>query len=156
MFCMSVASAWHNLTSLSLWADVIAVLTLIVTIAFGWQAFARRRLTCTVVSRSRLMNAPQAIRDNLKISYEGRTFDDPYVTVFEIGSTGRAAIPSTSFDNGRNLQLDLVATIETILSVEVEPQSATKPSIVNNGSVLELKPELIARREVIRIALLTE
>jgi hypothetical protein len=80
------------------------------------------------------MNAPQVIRDNLKISYKDKTLADPYVTVLEIASTGRSAIPSSSFDNGRSLQLKLAAEIETVLSVEHKNLIANYKAADNSDS----------------------
>jgi hypothetical protein len=54
------------------------------------------------------------------------------------------------------LQLDFVARIEAVLSVEVEPSSAIRPAIESDGNIIKLQPELIARREVINVSLLSE
>lgn len=153
---MPSATAWYSATSPTLWADLIAVAGIAATVIVGLKVLPRRRLKCTAVSRTRLMYAPQAIRDNLKLSYKDKTLADPYIMVLEIASTGRSAIPSSSFDNGRNLQLELAAEIETILSVEYKPTSATKPVIRSHGSAIEFGPELIARRETINVSVLTE
>jgi hypothetical protein len=153
---MQLAEAWYSPTSASFWADVIALATIIATVIVGRQALPRRRLNCTIVSRSRLMNAPRIIRDNLKVSYGDRLLTDPYVVALEIASTGRSAIPSSSFDKDRSLQLRLEAQILTLLSTEYEPISATKPTINTDGEIIEFRPELIARREVIKLSLLTE
>ena len=153
---MQLAEAWYSPTSGSFWADVIAFAAIIATVAVGRQALPRRRLNCTIVSRSRLMNAPQALRDELKISYDDRALTNPYVAAFEIASTGRSAIPSSSFDKDRSLQLYLETQILMLLSMEYEPPSAAKPTVNTDGNVIELRPELIARREVIKLSLLTE
>jgi hypothetical protein len=153
---MSSATAWYSLTSATFWADLIAVAGVVATVIVGNKALPKRRLRCTVVSRTRLMNAPQSVRDSLKISYKRRSLGDPYVVVLEIASTGRLAIPSTSFDNGRSLRLSFNADIETILSTEYQPSSATKPVVEAQGNAVEFKPELIARRETVRVSLLTD
>ena len=154
---MQLAEAWYSPTSASFWADVIAFATIVVTVVVGRQALPRRRLNCTIVSRSRLMNAPRTIRDNLKISYDDQSLTDPYVVAYEIASTGRSAIPSSSFDKDRSLQLRLEARILMLLSMEYEPASAPKPTVnIDDDEILELRPELIARREVVKLSLLTE
>jgi hypothetical protein len=152
---MPLATAWYSLTSPTLWGDLIAVAGVAATVIVGLRVLPKRRLRCTVVSRTRLMNAPQVVRDNLKVLYKDQELTDPFVTVFEIASTGRSAIPSSSFDNGRSFQLKIDAEIETILSVEYEPSSATKPVLEGHGNVIEFFPELVARREVITTAVLT-
>jgi hypothetical protein len=156
MLRMFLAAAWYSPSSPTLWADLIAIGGVIATVLVGRQALSRRKLSCTVVSRSRLMDAPRTIRDSLKLTYQDKILKDPYIAALEIANTGRSAIPTVSFDNGRSLQLDLATEIQTVLSIECEPSSAMTPTIVSNGSAIELQPELIARREVIRISLLTE
>lgn len=153
---MPLATAWYSLTSPTLWADLIAVAGVAATVIVGLRVLPKRRLRCTVVSRTRLMNAPKVVRDDLKVFYKDQALANPYVTVFEIASTGRSAIPSDSFDNGRSLQLKLGAELETVLSVEYKPSSATKPVIEGNGSIIEFHPELVARREIITASLLTD
>jgi hypothetical protein len=102
------------------------------------------------------MNAPKFVRDDLSISYKNQALTDPYVAVLEVASTGRSGIPSASFDNGRSLQLSFDSKIETILSTEYKPISATKPVIEAQESKIEVRPELIARREIISISILTD
>jgi hypothetical protein len=153
---MPLATAWYSLTSPTLWADLIAIAGVAATAIAGLAVLPRRRLRCTVVSRTRLMNAPQVVRENLKVLYKDQALADPFVMVLEIASTGRSAIPSDSFDNGRSLELKLDAEIETILSMEYRPPSATKPNIEGRGSGIEFHPELIARREIITTSILTE
>lgn len=153
---MPIAAAWYSATSASFWADIFAIAGIVATVAVGRMALPRRRLRCTIISRTRLMNAPQLVRHNLKVSYKDQELTDPYVVVLEIVGTGRSAIPSSSFDNGRSLQLGLASGIETILSTDYRPVSATKPVVEGQGSTVELKPELIARREIISISLLTD
>jgi hypothetical protein len=103
---MVLASAWYSPSSDAFWADLIALVVGIATIIVARQALPKkRRLRCTTVSRSRLMNAPQEIRDDLEVSYKSQALSNPYVVALEFASTGRSAIPTDSFDNGRGLQL---------------------------------------------------
>jgi hypothetical protein len=96
------------------------------------------------------------VRDELEITYRNRTLNDPYAIACEIASAGRAAIPKRSFDDGQSLQLSLTAPILRLLTIEREPKSAIEPTVLASDNIIELKPVLIARREVIRLSLLTE
>jgi hypothetical protein len=153
---MVLASAWYSPNSSQLWADIIAIAGIVATVIVGRQALPKRRIGCTLISRSRLMDTPQSMRGSLKVSYEDKTLKNPYIIACEIASTGRSAIPSTSFDQDRSLQLNLGVEILAVLSVDHEPASAAKPALQALGCILELRPELIARREIIKTSLLTE
>lgn len=96
------------------------------------------------------------MRGELEIRYQDRTLNDPYVIACELASVGRAAIPSRSFDDRQSLQLSLTTPILRLLTLEHEPKSAVEPTVLTNGNIIDLKPVLIARREVIRLSLLTE
>jgi hypothetical protein len=122
----------------------------------AWYQSPRRRLICTIVSRSRLLDAPASMRDELEVSYQKNKLTDPYVIALEIASVGRAGIPSDSFDKDRSLQLSLTAPILKVLAVERKPLDAPEPTIVANARIIELKPEQISKGEIIKASLLTE
>jgi hypothetical protein len=96
------------------------------------------------------------MQDDLKVSYQDNPLNSPYVVALEIANTGRSAIPTKSFDDDQSLQLNLTSPILKILSIEYEPTSAPKPTIATTASVIELKPGLIAKHEIIRASLLIE
>lgn len=149
-------AAWYSPASGSFWADIFALGCIVATVVMGRLALARRRLSCIVVSRSRLIDAPLAMQDDLKVSYQDNLLNNPYVVALEIANTGRSAIPTKSFDDDQSLQLNLTSSILKILSIEHEPTSAPKPTMVATASVIELKPGLIAKHEIIRASLLME
>jgi hypothetical protein len=149
-------AAWYSPASGSFWADMLALGCIVATVVMARLALPRRSLSCIVVSRSRLIDAPQAMQDDLKVSYQDDLLNNPYVVALEIANTGRSAIPTKSFDDDRSLQLNFTSPILKILSIEYEPTSAPKPTITATASVIELKPGLIAKHEVIRASLLME
>jgi hypothetical protein len=96
------------------------------------------------------------MRAALKVFYENEALNDPYVVVLELGNPGRADITSGSFDKGRGVVLDLGAPVIKVLGIEYTPWSAPAPIIVNSGTTIELRPELIVAGELIKIFLLAE
>lgn len=151
-----LADAWYSPTSGTFWADVLALGCIVATIIMGRLALPRRRLSFIIVSRSRLVDAPEAMQGDLKVTYQDSTLNNPYVVALEIVNSGRSAIPSASFDNNQCLRLGFATPILKILSIEHEPTSAPSPSVTVHDGDLELSPGLIARREVVRASLLTE
>jgi hypothetical protein len=103
-----------------------------------------------------MLAAPKAIRDELKIIYQEGALDDPYVIALEIANVGRSAIRSDSFDKDRGITFEISAPIIRVLSAQHVPSSAPAPQFVSNGNLLELRPELIVKGELIRASLLTE
>jgi hypothetical protein len=153
---MTVAAAWYSPASGSFWTDILALAAIVATFFIAWKTNPKKRLICTIVSRSRLLDAPASMRDELEMRYQNRTLTDPYVIACEIASAGRAAIPKRSFDDEQSLKLSLNAPILRLLAVEREPKSAFEPTILANHDIIELRPVLIAKREIIRLSVLTK
>jgi len=116
----------------------------------------RRRILCSIISRSRMLSAPKPVRDDLEISYRSKKLDDPYVVTIEISNVGRAPVLGEHFTQGRALEFQIDAPILRILTVEHKPESAPQPSIVAHEGSFGLKPELLVKGEAIRASLLTE
>lgn len=97
------------------------------------------------------------MRNDLQIKYKDDLVQgDLYVTAIELTNAGRASIKSDDFDSGRAVQFSLDTKIIKHLSTEHSPKSAPAPGITANESQFSLAPELIAKGEVIKFALLTE
>src|SRR6266516_6502104 len=160
MSSMLSALPWYSSPSSLFWATLLLILLTLIIAAVGiltWRSgVRRRRVMCSIVSRSRLLTAPEGMRDELQILYEDERLVDPYVLILEIANAGRASIPSALFDRNRGIVFKLPSLILKVLSVEHTPTSAPTPTLVANESTLELRPELLMRGEVIRTSLLIE
>ncbi len=157
---LSVESFTSSSSSI-FWLTVALVIIAIVAggIAFAtWRSgIIRKRLLLSITSRSRLLAAPKSMRDDLEISYKNEALrGDPYVTAIELANVGKSPIKSDDFDRQRALLFSLDVPIIKVLATEHEPASAPSPTITASNDEFELKPELIAREEVIKVALLTE
>ena len=156
----SAESLTGSATSL-FWVSVgILVLTVILAAVgiFTWRStITRKRLMLTIASRSQLLSAPESMRDELQIKYNGDTVTgDPYVTAIELANLGKTHIGSDQFDGQRPLRFSLDTRIIKLLSTEHSPSSAPAPVIRTDGTTLSLMPELITKGEIIKISLLTE
>ena len=155
------AAAWYSASSSLFWATaalivltvalvVVAVLTLRITVV-------RKSLSFTIVSRTRLLDAPQSVRGKLQVVFaDDQPLEDPYLTVIEIANTGRSSIASKLFDSDRGMVFELGADIVEVLDVKRSPESAPLPRIISRGSIIELRPELIAAGEVVKASVLTK
>jgi len=161
LFVQDIAAAtpWYSTSSSLFWVTIalviIGIATAFVTVLVWRSAIVRPRLLCNIVSRWRMVNAPLPMPGELQISYENEVLDDPCMVALEIANVARVAISSGSFDQGRGVVFELGAQVVKVLDVYHEPRSAPKPTILERGSQFELKPELIAGGEIIRMALLT-
>lgn len=156
-----LAEAWLDAPSSIFWETAAIIVLTIVLIVIGIltlrTAVARKSLNCSVISRTRLLDAPKSMRGKLQVIFGNEPLlGDPYVTVVEIANTGKTSIASRLFDNDRSMIFDLGADVVEVLSVERTPESSPLPNIVSSGSsTIELQPELVAAGEVIKASVLT-
>jgi hypothetical protein len=153
------ATSWYSSASALFWATlallVVGIATGLVTVMIYRSGTIRKCLLFSIISRTRLLTAPEAMNE-LEVSYQGERLTDPYVTAIELTNIGKSAIPSVSFDRGRGVELNLNVQILKVLAIEQRPLSAPKPSILADGTKFILEPELIARSETITVSVLTE
>lgn len=160
MITVDLTVAWYDSSASVLWATIaLMVITVVgVLIAFyTWRSgIVRRSVMCTLVSRSRLLDAPPFVRNQLEVNFRGESVRDPHVVALEISSAGRAAIPSQAFDKGRSLIFKIDAPIIKVLTVEHTPSSAPKPALSSERDTFALGPELLVEGEIINASILTE
>jgi hypothetical protein len=158
---MISAESFTSSPSSIFWLTVVLAIVTVIAGGIGfvtWRSgIIRKRLLLSITSRSRLLAAPKSMRDDLEISYKNEPLHgDPYVTAIELANIGKSPIRSDEFDRQRALLFALDVPIIKVLSSEHEPVSAPSPKVIANNGEFELQPELIARGEVVKIALLTE
>ena len=158
-YVISAASLSSSPSALFWLTVLLAVVTIIgaVISIIAWRSgILRKRLLLSITSRSRLLAAPEPMREDLKVTYQDGQLEDPYVITAEIANVGRSYISSEAFDKERSLEFALNVPIVKVLTTEHEPESAPPPMITASGKMFELKPELIAKGESITVSLLTE
>ena len=157
---LSTESLTSSPTSL-FWLTVAILVLTVAVVAIGvvtwYSATARKKLRLTIASRSQLLSAPESMRDDLQIEYKKEALHgDTYVTAIELVNVGRSSIKTLDFDDKRSLQFTLDTRIIKHLSTDHSPNSSPTPEVTATDSVFSLKPEVITKGEVIKIALLTE
>jgi hypothetical protein len=136
---------------------VILTIPLVAVAVFQWRSDRiRKRLLLTFTSRSDLLSLPKSMREDLETQFKGGSIDGKlYVTVIELSNAGKTPIRSNDFDQNRSLQFTIDTRIIKLLSTEHTPTSAPFPEFTAVEKTFSLKPELITRSEVIKVALLT-
>jgi hypothetical protein len=154
----------ESFTSSPFASFLVSVLIATVAIAAAIIAFVawrsqvtRKKLLLSIMSRSRLMSVPTSMRDDLEILYQGNQLNqDPHVVAIELANVGKSPVKSDDFDRQRALSFGLDVPIIKVLSTEHAPRSAPEPTVTAVDDSFELSPELIAKGEIIKIAMLTE
>jgi hypothetical protein len=115
----------------------------------------RQRLLYGAVRAAPLLTAAADVQD-LEVRHRGHVLSSPHLMEIILTSKGRRDIPSSAFDSGRPLALDVGASIVEVLEIVCEPESSPTPPITYDGTTLWLGPELIGRRETISVSLLID
>ncbi|MFF0659261.1 hypothetical protein [Micromonospora tulbaghiae] len=133
---------------------VLALLVAGVAAYFAREALfpPKRRITIHVLTPVRLLNGARVGLEDVEVSRRGRILPNPHVITVLIRNTGRHAVASEQFDQGRPLTVDLQAPIEALLN----PAGGQAPSgVVVDGTTVCFGPELIRRKQEIPIQVLT-
>jgi hypothetical protein len=157
---MMSASAWFDAPASLFWATlvlvVIGIATLVITALTWVSGITRRRLICSIVSRTPIFSVPEEMLKDLEVSYRGRNLIALHVTVVDISNVGRSSIPSTSFDKERDIVFEVGVPVVEILTVEHRPAWAPTPCVLAVAHSVHLRPDLIAKDEIITVSFLTE
>ncbi|MGW2955012.1 hypothetical protein [Streptomyces eurythermus] len=126
---------------------ILAVGALLLTIAGLYYARRalfppKRRLSYYLESASPLVNASGVLPGTIQVSRNGVALSDPHLVVIWIKNTGRHAIASDLFDQGRPLEVDLHAPIVELAAADGEG-STLASGYAAVGTKITYGPELI-------------
>ena len=155
---MSIAVHWY--ASGTFWTAagvVVAVLVGIATVLVAYiVGFPRRRLLYGMPVTAAMLAAPDGVRSDLELRHKGTVLTAPRVLEVRLVSRGRKDIPSSAYDGGKPLRLDVGARIVEVLQVTSEPSSIPAPKMTVDGTSLTIGPSLIGKRQKIAFTLLTD
>ncbi|MGW2599275.1 hypothetical protein [Streptomyces klenkii] len=150
------------------WSDpaiVVGVVAMVVSGALALAAivvarraaFPKRRLTYQLPKPARILAGASGVSPGrLVVMHEGSVLDDPYVAEVVVANAGRRDIPSSSFDGGNPMFLDLgVPIIEILDTTRLGPTHALLTATVS-GSTLVVPAALIPTRHVTRFTVLVD
>lgn len=141
-----------NLTTLVL--AVIAILLAVVSVYYARRALfpPKRRLSYCVESSSPLVQGAGHLAGAIEVSREGVPLSDPHVVVLWLKNTGRHAIASEHFDQGRPVELDLSAQIVDLVTAGGSAQA----SCAVHGAVIAYGPELLSKGQKVTFTALVD
>ena len=93
---------------------------------------------------------------HFQVSYNGVALHRPYVAVLRLENTGRHAVSSEHYDQGRPIELDLGAQIVDVTSFECDPPGYEAGSYHVIGQKISFGPELINRGQCISFTVVTD
>ena len=157
---LSVTAAASSTVSDIILPTVAIVVTLVVGIGGAWVAYAagfpRRRLLYGLPVTAPLLNAPEDLSSGLELRDHGNVLKQPKVLEVRLLSRGRKDIPSSAFDAGKPLQLDVGIHIVRLLGVTSFPDTLAPPAVDIDETRVNIGPSLIGKRQTISIALLAD
>ena len=150
---------WYDTPGAAFLLAMIVVVLTALGLIVAYRTFRitriRRRITFSVSENTRMPSS----RQGLEISYQGKQLADPYLSNIIISNDG-PEIPLELFSEDekgdkRGIEFDLNVLIHEALPPERKPVAAPQPRISASGSKFELKPELIAKKLIIKASFLT-
>lgn len=151
---MMMASSWYE--SPPLWSAASVLVGLLAVEATLRAAHPKRRLAYRMHSVAPLVPASGPLRDGLAMSLNGVALQDPHVLQFELENWGRKDIPSSAFDSGTPIRIDLGCDVVSILETTSKPSHAVAPALSADGQSVLIGPSLIARGQRISITVLAD
>lgn len=150
---MVASGPWYS--SITLWTALGSIFAFGLLSFAAWAAWssyiAGRRpvLTYALNVQSLLPLAPEGVLD---ITYRGAAVESPSLVQVRIVNQGRRDIPSTAFDGGKPLVLDLGVPIVAVLSHNSHLLGAH--TAAGGNTHIEIGPLLIPRGHSLSLALL--
>lgn len=103
-----------------------------------------------------MLKAPEGVRSDLELFHRGKQLADPYIVELQITGRGRKDIPSSAFDGGAPIRLDVSTQVVEILQVISEPESLPVPKVEASKSEIRIGPSFIGKRQTVSITVLTD
>ena len=144
------------------WAGVgsvvaVALSTIVIVSATGHFSNPKRRLLYWMPDVTPLLNSGRAdLSHDLEVRHNGHLLSEPHVVEVELVSRGRLDIPSSAFDQGKPLRMDVNAKIIDLLKVTTMPVDRANPDFSINGSSLHVGPSLISKGQITVFSLLVD
>lgn len=118
---------------------------------------SKRRLLYSMPTATPLIHRANLFSDKtLEVSHGGRQLSNPHVVKVRLTCRGRRDIPSSAFDGGQPLRLDIGAPIVDVLQVNSSPSSAPQPKWATDNASITIGPSLIKKNQTISFSLLVD
>lgn len=117
---------------------------------------SRRTLTYSMPVSYPLLPAWPGMSSGLRVFHNGRALKDPHVYEIYLAVHGRKDIPSSAFDQGKPICLDIGVPIATLLEVTHDPATAPIPKAQARNRCIEVSPGLIRKRQTMSFTVLAD
>jgi hypothetical protein len=155
---VSIADRWY--ASAALLPATGVVVTLLAAVITAWVTYVvgvpKRRLLYGMPLITPLRTAPVGVGDDLELRHTGKLLAEPHIVKIQLVSRGRKDTPTSLYDSGDPIRLDVGARIVEILQETSDPQSVPAPKVTVDGTSLTIGPSRISRRQKIAFTLLTD
>jgi hypothetical protein len=155
---VGIAEKWY--ASATVWAAAGVVVALLVGVAASAVAyvvgFPKRRLLYGMPVMTPLLSTEADVKGDLELRRHGTLLADPHVLEIRLIGRGRKDIPSSAYDSGQPIRLDVGARIVKLLQSTSDPQSDRVPKAAVHETSLTIGPSRIGRRQVITYTLLAD
>ncbi|MGP4002496.1 hypothetical protein [Streptomyces sp. 8N706] len=112
----------------------------------------KRQLSYRVHSRDPLINPNSISSGRTVVTHNGVIMQNPHVLVVSLTNTGRHAVASDYFDQGRPLTFELSTPVLDVTSVTGRTLAILAPQ----GNTISFGPELIKKGQTVTFTALTE
>ncbi|MGV4988642.1 hypothetical protein ACVB8X_43270 [Streptomyces sp. NRAIS4] len=155
---MTLAGEWYK--SGTFWAAAAVVAAIVVGACTIWATFKvanpKRRLDYALLSVTSLLQGSTSLHGVVEVTRAGTALADPQVIKVGLANRGRRDVPSSAFDSGQPIKIDVGVPIVDILDMMSKPAHHQLPSITSTGSTVLIGPGLISRNQSITISLLAD
>lgn len=116
----------------------------------------KRELWYSVTSYSFLSPKDPELSARITVQLDGKPLADPYVTTFRLWSTGRADIPSTSFDGNKPLVFNLGTRFLSLVGQREKDEHSDVTVRINESGTFSLDPTLLRKKYATELRVVTD
>ncbi|SRR5581483_3088143 len=146
---MKAMSHWYS--SSILWSVIAAILALaqvilgILVFILPWIS-SKRIITYELRASEPLIRAPADVDPGLQVAHHGKTLINPHIIIVWLAYRGRKDLPSSAFDQGAPLVVDVGIEITALVRKDFRPGALPIPKVEINGTALEIGPSLLRKK----------
>lgn len=132
---------------------IALVIAIVIGFIYYWLPIRPMKFSWQVMSRNRIIQAPDSAQAALEVFYAGHKMENPNILVLRLGNIGGRTIDPTDFEGPISVTFD-----RSILRNTSKP-SVPRPfpyDLAENGQVVQIRPKFIKRHEYIDLQFTTD
>jgi hypothetical protein len=132
---------------------IVGIATIVVTFVVG---FPKRRLLYGLWTTTPVGASGKSGTEDLQVSHRGVPLKAPQILEIILFTRGRKDIPSSAYDQGRPIRLDVGIPVLEVLGASSYPKSYETSKVTADGTALLIGPDLIRAGQRISIPILVD